>query len=167
MNNKKLGIIFLAISIIIAFIIIQLIGSLNTQAKDIGCFNNEGCIEVESSLSAVHLAFGLIGFIFALGFYLIFFTKGEDAIVKTLEENKNKSLTEEKFSLILKGLDDFEKKVMKAIKEQDGITQSTLRIRTDMSKAKLSYVINDLEKKDLVRRVKKGKTFAIFLKEAF
>mgnify|MGYP001607559582 CR=1 FL=1 len=167
MNNRRLGIIFLVISIVIAFIIIQLIGGLNLQARELGCFDKEGCVEVESGLSIAHIAFGIIGFIFALGFYLIFFAKGEEAIVKTLEENKNRLLAEEKFNLILKGLDSFEKRVMKAIKEQDGITQSTLRIRTDMSKAKLSYVVNGLEKKDLVRRVKKGKTFAIFLKENY
>ena len=65
----------------------------------------------------------------------------------------------------MKGLDSFEKKAMKAVKEQDGITQNTLRIRTDMSKAKLSYVLQDLEERGLIKRVKKGKTLAVFLKE--
>jgi len=167
MNNKKLGIIFLVISIIISIVIIQLMGGLNTKAKDLGCFNNGDCIKIESTLSVAHFAFGLIGFIFALGFYLIFFAKGEEAIIKKLEEDKIKRSREEKFNLILTGLDPYEKRVMGTVKDQDGITQSTLRIRTDMSKAKLSYVLNDLEDKGLVKRVKKGKTFAVFLKESF
>jgi uncharacterized membrane protein len=167
MNNKKVGITFLILSIILAVIIIQLMGGLTTKARDIGCFNNEGCIKIESNLSLAHIAFGVIGFIFALGFYLIFFSKGEEAILKRLEENKRNNLNEQKFNLVLKGLDNYEKAVMKAVKEQEGITQNTLRIRTNMSKAKLSYVVNGLEKKELIKRIKKGKTLAIYLKDIF
>ncbi|MAH03202.1 transcriptional regulator, partial [Candidatus Pacearchaeota archaeon] len=46
----------------------------------------------------------------------------------------------------------------------DGITQNILRLRTDMSKAKLSYVLQELEKRNLIKRVKKGKTLEVFLK---
>ena len=167
MNNKKLGIIFLIISLVLVVILLQMIKTLNTEAKSIGCFDNKDCIGIESNLSIVHVAFGFIGFVFALGFYLIFFAKGEEAILKRLEENKREILSDEKFNLILRGLDAYEQRVIKAVKEQDGITQSTLQIRTDMSKAKLSYVLNDLEKKGLVKRVKKGRTFAVFLKGNF
>ncbi len=164
MNNKKIGAVFLVISIVIAMIIIKLMGGLNTKASELGCFDKQGCLQIESSLSLAHISFGVIGFIFALGFYLIFFAKGEEEILRRLEQDKQKLLEDEKFNLILKGLDNFEKKAMKAIKEQDGITQNTLRIRTDMSKAKLSYVLKDLEDKGLIKRVKKGKTLAVFLK---
>ncbi|MBS3117038.1 winged helix-turn-helix transcriptional regulator [Candidatus Woesearchaeota archaeon] len=165
MNNKKLGIVFLALSGILIFILLQLIYSLDTKAQELGCFKDKGCIKIESTLSITHFAFGVIGFILALGFYLLFFSKGEEAIVKTLEETKNKQLEEDKFTLILKGLDEYERRVMKAVKEQEGITQNTLRLRTEMSKAKLSYVLQDLEKKDLIVKNKKGKTYTIHLKE--
>lgn len=167
MNNKNIGIVFLVISVIIIIILINLMSNLNTEAKDLGCFNNEECLKIESTLNITHIAFGVIGFILALGFYLIFFSKTEEGILKQLKENKESSLKEEKFNLILKGLDTYEKKVMKAVKEQEGITQNTLRIRTDMSKAKLSYVLQDLEKRELIKRVKKGKTLAVYLKDNF
>jgi len=165
MDNKKLGIIFLIISVILAIILIQLIGGLNTQVKELGCFDNKGCINVESALSVTHFAFGFIGFILALGFYLIFFARGEKAFVQAIEETKNKELEGEKFELITKGLDDYEKNALKAVKDQDGITQNTLRLRTNMSKAKLSYVLRDLEKREFITKVKKGKTYAIFLRK--
>ena len=165
MNNKNLGITFLVISTILIIILISLITNLNTESKELGCFNDEGCLKIESTLNITHIAFGVIGFILALGFYLMFFSKGEEEILKQLKENKEASTKEEKFNLILKGLDSYEKKVMKAVKEQDGITQNTLRIRTDMSKAKLSYVLQDLEERGLIKRVKKGKTLAVYLKE--
>lgn len=162
MNNRRVGVALLIISVLITGIIIQLIGSLNAEVRELGCFNNEGCIKIESSLNIMHLAFGIIGFIFALGVYLIAFTKSEEAILKRLEDEKRKRSEEEKFELILKGLDNFEKQAVKVIRGQEGITQNTLRIKTGMSKAKLSYVLTSLEKKGLVKRVKKGKTFALF-----
>ena len=69
-----------------------------------------------------------------------------------------------KFEIIMKALDPFEQKVVKAISEQDGITQNTLRLRLDMSKAKLSYVLQELEKRGIIKRIEKGKTLAIYLK---
>ena len=167
MNNKNLGIVFLAISIVLIIILVNLISRLNVESQELGCFNNQDCLRIESTLNITHVAFGVIGFILALGFYLIFFSKGEEAILKELKENKQSVLKEEKFNLVLKGLDSFEKKVINAVKEQEGITQNTLRIRTDMSKAKLSYVLQDLEKKELIKREKKGKTLAIFLRDNF
>ena len=53
---------------------------------------------------------------------------------------------------------------LKKTKEQEGITQNTLRFKVDMSKAKLSYVLQDLEKRGLIKRVKKGKTFEVYTK---
>ena len=66
--------------------------------------------------------------------------------------------------MLLKALDSYEQKVIRAIKEQDGITQNTLRLRVDMSKAKLSYVLQELEKRKIIKRIKKKKTLAIYLK---
>ena len=84
--------------------------------------------------------------------------------MKKLEDEKNKKIGDEKFDWILKALDDYEKKVLKAVKEQDGITQNTLRLRTNMSKAKLSYVLQELEKRNLIKRIEKGKTLEVWLK---
>ena len=66
----------------------------------------------------------------------------------------------------MEGLDEDEKKVMQAVKEQDGISQSTLRYRTDLSKTKLSMVLKELEEKNLIAKVKKGKINNIFMKKA-
>jgi len=62
-------------------------------------------------------------------------------------------------------LDEFEKEVITAVREQEGITQNTLRLRVDMSKAKLSQVLGNLEKKGLIKREKERKTFAVYLRE--
>ncbi|MBI2128898.1 hypothetical protein HYU07_01530 [Candidatus Woesearchaeota archaeon] len=102
----------------------------------------------------------------SLGFYLIFFEKSQQEVIKALKETKDEKFKVEKFDILLSGLDDDEKKAIKSVKEQDGITQATLRIRTDMSKAKLSVVLAGLEKKGLIKKVVKGKTNQVFLKKA-
>lgn len=164
MENKRLGVMFIIISLVFVVFLFYFNSGLSTKADALGCNVSEDCVEVENSISITHIGFGFFGFMFALGFYILFFSKSEERILKRLEEYKNERTEEEKFNLILKGLDSYEKKVLKAVKEQDGITQNTLRLRTDMSKAKLSYVLQDLEKRELIKRVKKGKTLQVFLK---
>ncbi len=164
MNNKKLGVVFLIISIILSVLLISLISGLREEAEALGCYNNENCIKLESKITITHFVFGIIGFILALGFYLIFFSKGEEALLKKIEQQDQKKYLGDKFDLILRGLDNYEKEVMNILKEEEGITQNTLLIRTNMSKAKLSYVLRDLENRDLIKRVSKGKTLAVFLK---
>ncbi|MBI2666941.1 winged helix-turn-helix transcriptional regulator [Candidatus Woesearchaeota archaeon] len=165
MHNKKIGVIIFLFSalLLVAFIII--LSSLNQEIAALGCFENTECKKIETSLSIVHLAFGVFGFLFSLGFYLLVFSKGEEAIVQRLEKDTQQKLQEERFSLLLKGLDEFEQQVVKAVREQQGITQNTLSLRVHMSKAKLSQVIALLEKKRLIKREQKGKTFEVYWKE--
>ena len=73
----------------------------------------------------------------------------------------------DKFGLILKSMDANEQKVLKAVKEQDGITQSTLKFRTDLSKSKVSQILTDFEKKHLITRELKGKTYSVHLMDNF
>jgi predicted HTH transcriptional regulator len=130
----------------------------------LGCNSAEGCFEIRKGLDTSHLAFGFFGFMLALGFYLLFFNSSEKKIFERLEDEKIKIIEEEKFKIILKALDDYEKKVMEIVREQDGITQNTLKLRANMSKAKLSYILQELERRDLIKRIKKGKTLEVHLK---
>lgn len=164
MENKKLGLLIIILSLIFLVFAYSFNSALSNQSINQGCELNERCKEIESTITLTHLAFGFFGFMFSLGFYILFFNKSEERILNRLEEEKNLKIDGEKFKYILMALDDYEKKILKAIKEQDGITQSTLRLRTDMSKAKLSYVLQELEKRNLIKRIKKGKTLQIFLK---
>lgn len=165
MENKKLGIAVMAITGTLLAMTISLVNGFSRDLTALGCFQNPSCQPLQQSLSLTHFAFGAFGFLFALGFYLIFFSKGEEAIVQRLESDTNRKLGEEKFSILMKGLDEYEQKVIHAVKGQEGITQNTLCLRVDMSKAKLSQVLTNLEQKGLVRREPTHKTLAIYLKE--
>lgn len=164
MDNKKIGGVLLGSTIVLLLFFLLIIQTLNTEIESLGCFAQPGCQKIETSLSLLHGVFGVFGFLFALGCYLLFFSPAEEAILRRLEADSNKKLSEDRFSLILKGVDSFEREVITAVKEQPGITQNTLRLRVNMSKAKLSQVLALLEKKGLIKREEKGKTLAIFLK---
>ena len=167
MENKKLGFVILSISVIASVLAFSFMGVLGRQTASLQCYPTNECQRVESLLGLSHIAVGLISFIAALGVYLLFFSTSEEAIMKRLEEDKNRKVEQDKFELILKALDENERKVIKAIKEQDGITQSTLKFRTDLSKAKVSQILTDFEKKNLVKREEKGKTYAVYLAQNF
>ena len=164
MENKKLGLILIIIALFVGGLIVYYTSLLSNQAQALGCFPNSECFAIEKGLSMSHLAIGIFSFILALGFYLLFFNKTEKAILEKLEKEKEEKIEEGKFEMLMKALDPYEQKVLKAVKEQDGITQNTLRLRIDMSKAKLSYVLQELEKRGIIKRVEKSKTLAIHLK---
>ncbi|MAG91070.1 hypothetical protein CMO83_00165 [Candidatus Woesearchaeota archaeon] len=167
MENKKLGFVILSISILAALLAFGILKNFNRQATELQCNPTNECQRVQSLMGLSHIAIGLISFIGALGIYLLFFSISEDAILRRLEEEKTKKIEEDKFDLVLKAMDDSQKIVLKAIKEQDGVTQSTLRFRTDLSKAKVSQILTDFEKKHLIKREQKGKTYAVYLVENF
>ena len=165
MNNKKVGVFISVITLFLLGVFVLVIQSLNQEIEALGCFQQAGCRMIETSLSVIHFAFGAFGFLFALAFYLLVFSKGEEAIVERLEKDTERKLGEEKYAILSKGLNEFEKNVLKVVREEQGITQNMLRLRVDMSKAKLSQVLQELEKKGLVKREPKDKTFQVFLKE--
>lgn len=167
MDNKKLGFVILSISVLASILAFSFMSVLGRQTTALQCYPTTECQRVSSLMGLSHVAVGLISFIGALGVYLLFFSTSEEAILKRLEEEKKMGIEENKFELVLKAMDDNEKKVLKAIKEQDGITQSTLKFRTDLSKAKVSQILTDFEKKHLVKREAKGKTYAVYLAENF
>ena len=164
MENKKLGLLLVGISLVFGFFLMDYIGTMNVQSDDLGCNEAEGCVAVASNLDMSHAAFGFFGFMLALGFYFLFFNKTEQKIFDRLEDEKVRRVEEERFSIILRALDEYEKRVMQIVKEQDGITQNTLKLRANMSKAKLSYILQELERRGVVKRIRKGKTLEVHLK---
>ena len=167
MNNKTLGLIIILLAIVLCVLIFtfrgyyveselqRVIDTSGGICEHIG----DGCPheEINKINPIVYLSVAILVVLLLIGVYLMF------PKAKRIEKPKRKS----KFNTILSVLSESEQKVMKAVKEQDGITQSTLRIRTDLSKTKLSFILNDLEKKNLIKKVSKGKTNQIFLKRKF
>lgn len=162
MDNKKLGLIIIGLSIVFSLFIYGLGNQLSKLEADT-CTCTDSCKEHQPP----YLIYGSIAVIFSslsLGVYLLFFEKSHQKLVSKLQEDATIKSESEKFNLILLGLNEDERKILAAVKDQDGITQHTLGLRTDMHKSKLSIVVGLLEQKGLVKREKKGKTNQVFLK---
>jgi len=152
-DNRKLGLTVLVLSTLFGVVGFTAMTKLAFHARDIGCFANPNCSRIESVLNWSHFSVGLVFAAFALGIYLLFFSKSEYLLrqaIKRLEVEKNRlekhhaiTISDEKFSAILKTLAPAEKDILRIVKEQEGITQNTLRIKVNLSKAKVSQVITD------------------------
>ncbi len=170
MDNKKLGIILLIVGILIVgavyFVKVKEDSIINKVIAEQGsCFLSDGtCLHDDRSLMPYIVGWVLSAVIIALGIYLIFFERSQKEIINTLENQKKMHTEEEKVQILSKAMDEYEKRVYAAIREQDGITQTTLRYRTDLSKSKLSSILSDFEKKGLIKRVPKEKTLQVFLR---
>jgi uncharacterized membrane protein len=176
MNNKTLGIIIVSASllliILLFFIRSMAIAPYEAEiakytAAGEACPSEPGLCphEQKSTMQIpIFIAAALLLGVAALGLYLIFFEKSQQEVISELRQQKEMKLGDEKFSILLKGLSAEEQNIIKAVKEQDGITQQTLRLRTDLHKSKLSILLDGLEKKGLIKREDKGKTKQVFLR---
>ena len=90
METKRLGFLILGMSVALGFVTLNFMGSLNLQGQQLHCNPTQECQQINSVLGVSHIAIGLLSFIFALGFYLLFFNKDEKAILEKYGiNNKN------------------------------------------------------------------------------
>ncbi len=168
MLNKRLGAVLLVMSVAVSAVVFGIMVKLDTLGQKAGCWNMASdCVKIQQYFSFSHIVVGIMAFVFSLGVYLIFFSKGEEAIIKRLEDEKKMKIEGERFGILLKGFDEFERKILTAIREQQGILQSTLVLRVSLSKAKVSQVLQELEKKNLIRRKQKGRTNEVYFVEGY
>ena len=169
MDNKKLGLILIALCIVLGLLVYVFDSEINQQIENAcSCTDadHEGgsCPHEMNTNWQTYAGVLVIAVILALALYLIFFDKSQKEIISTLGQQKQMKIEQEKFDILMMALGSEEQKVLKAVKEQDGITQQTLRLRTDLHKSKLSIVLDGLEKKNIISRKAKGKTKQVFLK---
>lgn len=179
MKNKQLGSALLAIALLLAAVLFVAKSSIySAYDRQISFFESRGepcpteerlCPHAQRSraLTPIWIGFALLGALASLGLYLLLFERTQEAILRTLAENKARASSEEKFALVLSALSPDEAKVLSAVREQDGISQSTLALRTDFSKPKLSLVLAELERRGLIKKIREGKINKIWLKRSF
>ena len=91
----------------------------------------------------------LIGVLAGLAFYLM---------AKQPEHDKDNEM-----KIIKKALSEDERHVIGEIERAGEITQDSLRFRLSWSKAKISTILTNLDKMNLIQRERQGKTYNVFL----
>ena len=167
MDKRKIGVTVVVISLMLGIVLINLITDSSTIAKEKGCFQNNECGAIAYTLSASHLTIGILFALLSLGVYLIIFGRTEERLLRQLEQQKQQISREDKLKIVALLLSENEKKVFNTLLEHEGIAQNTLRIKTDLSKATVSQILADFEKKNIIKKESKGKTYTIFLKADF
>ncbi len=176
MNQKQIGFIIVAFAIIIGIIFYSIKIQQDNLAMQYAMMNNGSCVTQEGvclharANNYFYLGLGISTFLLALGLYLIYFDKTQSVLAehqKKIAAALKEAKQSEKFEAFLAGFNDDEKKVLKAVKEQDGILQSTLRYRTGISKTSLSLILKGLEDKGVISRKEQGKSNKVFLKKVY
>ena len=83
-------------------------------------------------------------------------------LLKTQKPETIEKKTDE-LEIIKRALSDDEKTVLDEIRRAGEITQDSLRFRLEWSKAKLSRILTNLDKMNIIQRERVGKTYKVFI----
>jgi DNA-binding MarR family transcriptional regulator len=180
MNQKHIGIVIIILGIILAIFVQVAKSNEDFYIKQLmlennSCFLDDGtCLHADRNITAYVVGWVLSGIMVSLGIYLFFFEKTQEKIEQStrlvseaLKEAKKQEKQKDEFSAFLAGFSEDEQKVLKVIREQEGIKQSTLRYKTDISKTTISIILKSLEERKIVSRKPYKKTKKVFLVKKF
>jgi len=179
MNQKQIGIIVLVIGIIMmgfSFFIHERNKAIADYVLNStgACILADGTCLHETANTLPVIGWIISGGLLLLGLYLVFFDKTQQKlaahqvqVTQALENASKHEKERDEFTAFLSGFTADEQDVIKAIKEQDGIQQATLRYRLGMSKASLSMLLQSLEKRGIISREEEGKTNLVYLRKKF
>ena len=180
MNQKQIGIIVLIIGILLAGLVFMIKHNEDALINQIimeknSCYLDDGtCLHDDRDFTFYIIGWVISAALVTLGIYLLVFDHTQKVLAEhqvkvssALRDASKKEAKQSKFQAFLEGFKEDEQKVIKAIDEQDGIQQSTLRYRTGMSKTSLSLLLKSLEAREIIARKPDGKTHKVFLKKKF
>ncbi|MBD3203835.1 hypothetical protein GF327_06045 [Candidatus Woesearchaeota archaeon] len=181
MNQKTTGSAVIVIGILLSIFLILAKQREDFYIKTViqhnqgSCFLDDGtCLHADRNFITYVFGGVLSTSLMMLGIYLLMFDKTQQHLAdhqikvsNALKQVKKYEKQKDEFEAFLKGFDDDEKKILKAVHVQDGIKQSTLRYKANLSKTKLSLLLKDLEEKEVIFRKPYKKTKKVFLKMSF
>ncbi|MCX8163142.1 MAG: hypothetical protein N3D10_01150 [Candidatus Micrarchaeota archaeon] len=168
MNNKTVGFLLFIISLIVGLIIFlfnrALVEIVNTSCSHGPSCPMWGSIDFHTNISLI-----LLGIIFVLSIYFMFFAKEEKKIVFKSSKQKESAKQEPKpknYNEILKLLSNEEKIIFQKIIDSAGaILQSELIDESKgFSKVKVSRILDKLEGRGLIERKRRGMSNIVVLK---
>lgn len=180
MNQKQIGILIVIVGLLLAGYVLtykyrddQLLNKVIAQEGS--CFLADGtCLHEARNYNYYILGGMLAGALIVLGIYLVFFDRTQEMMKRhqrqismALRDAQIHTSKKDKFEAFLSGFNEEERKVLKAIREHEGIKQASLRYKIGMSKTGLSLLLKSLEGKDIISREPDGKTNKIYLREKY
>jgi uncharacterized membrane protein len=168
MKNKIAGIIIIGVALIIGFITYSFNKAL-TNIINTACSHGSECAMWGTLKVQTDISIGLMVFVILIGLYLIFFGK-EERIITRIEKVKEQidpeKVTKENYKEVLEKLSNDEKEILEVIIEAKGsIYQSKIVEETDMTKVKVTRILDKLEGRKIIERKRRGMTNIVILKQ--
>jgi uncharacterized membrane protein len=159
MKNKHVGYLILGVTALFFFVVMSFNYALQ-KIVDTTCTHGTACPMHATTFTQEVLSYGLMGLLVLVSLFIIFFMKDET----TVQEMKKDLSTEDK-NKKLENLNDEEKSVMNIVLENEGsIFQSDVVKETQLSKVKVTRILDRLEGKQLIERKRRGMTNIVLLK---
>ena len=179
MDQKHIGIILMVVSLLLASFVYLIQSDSEAFAQDYmakegTCYLDDGTCLHKKNLPLYISGWAVSGALFLFGIYLTFIDKTQKILAEhqikvssALESAKKQDREKDEFNAYLAGFDEEKQKILKAIKDQEGIKQSTLRYKTNISKTALSLILKELEDRKIISRKPSGKTKEVYLVKKF
>jgi uncharacterized membrane protein len=164
MKNKSVGFLIIGLAVVIGLIVFLFNNAL-TKIVDTSCSHGPSCPMYGTIHTQTYIAIALIAIIVIIGLVLLFSKEEKQIVVKKIKE---KSLDGQKMKdkeQNLKLLDTEEKKVYQSLIDNNGtIFQSELVEKSGFDKVKITRILDRLEGKQLIQRMRRGMTNVVLLK---
>jgi len=163
MRNKHVGFLVIGIAVIFFFVVM----SFNNALKKIvttSCTHGQACPMHATVYTQEIISYGLMGLVVLVGLFIIFFMKDGKIIMGKFKETKRK-LSEEDKRNKFENLSEEEKKIMNLVLLNEGsIYQSDIIKGMQLSKVRITRILDRLEGKGLIERKRRGMTNIIILR---
>ncbi len=159
MENKYVGLMIIGVALVF-FLVVMSFNSALEEIVNTTCTHGPTCPMYTTLSTQKIISYSLIGLLVLVGLLVTFFFKD-----KSLSQENKKVLSEEEKKHKLQHLDEEEKKVMELlIHNQGSMYQSDVMKETQLSKVRVTRILDKLEGKQLLERKRRGMTNIVILK---
>jgi len=163
MKNKFVGFLIIGLAIVIG-VIVFLFNNALTSIVDTSCSHGTSCPMYGTIHTQTYIAIALIAVIVVIGLVLLFSKEEKQIVIKKVKE-KQSNIPEEKKKIDLSLLDKDEKVLVNLIHENKGtIFQSELVEKSGFDKVKVTRILDKLEGRQVIQRMRRGMTNVVMLK---
>lgn len=157
MKNKHVGFIVLAAALLVFFIVLSFNNALESIVNET-CTHGITCPMQTTLTNQKVISYSLMGVFFIAGLYLILFGKENEGIGHDGHGKQKKALK----NIVL---DEDEKNIISVVTDAEGSAyQSDIIAKSQMSKVKVSRILDKLEGKGVIERKRRGMTNIVILK---
>ncbi len=168
MRNKVVGYLVIGIAVLMGYVIYSYNAAILDLAGATCAVSGFACPHEQVSKQQMQINLVVLLFVVAIGLYLIFFSKEERIVTKVMrvkEQLQPKKISKEHYQKIISGLANEEKRIFELILDTQGsVMQSELVGKANLTKVKITRILDKLEGKGLIERKRRGMTNIVILK---